>query len=426
MAEAFSAAGFRLYLVGGIVRDVLLGLERPSLDIDLTTDALPDDIERLVRRASPKALWLQGKRFGTVGASFVGTDGNERAFEITTHRSDEYSPDSRKPEVAFSNTITADLSRRDFTVNAIAVDAQADSASEDVLVDPFGGERDLRARVLRTPVAADISFSDDPLRMLRAARFLTGYDLEPTDDLRDAVIRLGERLEIISAERIRDEFGKVLLLRRPTRGLAFLAETGLLTRFAPEFGRLATMPGLVERVGAALGNAPAELPLRWCILAVMTMEEPAGAASVRSAVRRVERLKFSGDIVDEVRSLLTARARAGVPQTDREVREFVMSTGDRLGRVLSLVAVVGFGAASEPDPIGAIELNAHIERLAASEDLTMVTDLDGEEVMAHLGIGPGRDVGEALRMLRDARLEHGPLGREGAVERLDTWWSARR
>ena len=222
LAAAFHASGYRLYLVGGIVRDVLAGRPRPTLDIDLTTDALPDDIERLVRRAHPRSLWLQGKRFGTIGATFAGRDGTDRAYEITTHRSDEYEPQSRKPAVAFSTSIVADLSRRDFTVNAIALDtvtaldaataldAGTGTDAPVTLIDPFGGEGDLGAGVLRTPVDPIVSFSDDPLRMLRAARFVAGFGLQPDPALHSAVVDLRQRLAIVSAERIRDEFTKVI------------------------------------------------------------------------------------------------------------------------------------------------------------------------------------------------------------------------
>ena len=225
LAARFAAAGHRLYLVGGIVRDLWLDrAPRDHLDLDLTTDALPDQIKRLLAPVAD-ALWLQGERFGTVGARI-----GDRPYEITTHRAEIYRDDSRKPEVHFSTAIESDLSRRDFTVNAMAVDAMTG-----VLVDPFDGAADLAARVLRTPLDVDTSFTDDPLRMLRAARFAAGYDLTPDPVVVDAMSRLRERLDIVSAERIRDELDKLLALPSPSVGLLLLATTDLLERFAPEF-----------------------------------------------------------------------------------------------------------------------------------------------------------------------------------------------
>ncbi|MBW3574066.1 MAG: CCA tRNA nucleotidyltransferase, partial [Actinobacteria bacterium] len=197
LAERFTARGHRVYLVGGTVRDLMLGRPLDDADFDLTTDARPDDIEAVVASWAD-AVWLQGKRFGTIGARKDGRD-----FEITTHRAEAYRPDSRNPEVRFADDIEVDLSRRDFTVNALAL-ALADT-DDPQLVDPFGGAGDLASGRLRTPLSPEESFSDDPLRMLRAARFVAGYGLAPDAELIDAVRRLHERLEIVSAERIRNE-----------------------------------------------------------------------------------------------------------------------------------------------------------------------------------------------------------------------------
>ena len=233
IVERFRSAGWRIYLVGGPVRDAVAG--RPGgvdpdseVDIDLTTDAAPDEIERLVSGLAD-SVWTQGKRFGTIGLSYA-----KRRFEITTHRAEYYSLDSRKPEVAFGNDIETDLSRRDFTVNAMAL-----GLPDLVLVDPFNGIADLAARRLRTPLDPEISFSDDPLRMLRAARFIAGYGLKPDDALVAAVEAMKPRLEIVSRERIRDELDKLIVLPDPSAGLWFLVRTGLATEFIPELPALA-------------------------------------------------------------------------------------------------------------------------------------------------------------------------------------------
>ena len=236
LAEAFVAADHPLYLVGGVVRDLLLGKERAeSADVDLCTPAHPDEIKRIVGPLAD-AVWTQGERFGTIGLRIDGRD-----YEITTFRAESYEPDSRKPEVSFGDTIEVDLSRRDFTVNAMALAVPVPE-----LIDPYDGAADLAAGVLRTPLAPEVSFVDDPLRMLRAARFIAGYGLEPTADLVDAVRANAGRLEIVSGERIRDELDKLLVTPDPSAGLWFVVDTGLADGKGKvgittegEFGRMA-------------------------------------------------------------------------------------------------------------------------------------------------------------------------------------------
>lgn len=228
MAERFTAAGRRLYLVGGSVRDAILGRPVEEIDLDFTTDARPDQIEAILSGWAD-AIWDQGRRFGTIGAVRSG-----RRYEITTHRAEAYSPDSRKPEVAFADAVEADLSRRDFTVNAMAL-----SLPDAELIDPFDGVSDLASTRLRTPLSPEESFTDDPLRMLRAARFLAGYGLVPEPDLVDAVKALRGRMEIVSVERIRDELDKLLLVEKPGQGLWFLVHTRLAEEFLPELPALA-------------------------------------------------------------------------------------------------------------------------------------------------------------------------------------------
>jgi len=217
LASRFNEAGRQLYLVGGIVRDLLAGCPIDRPDIDLTTDARPEETKRLLSGWAD-AMWTQGERFGTIGAKHGG-----RAFEITTHRAEAYVPDSRKPHVVYSDAIEIDLSRRDFTINAMAL-----TLPEPELVDPFDGRTDLLVeRRLRTPLEAETSFSDDPLRMMRAARFIAGYGLAPEPALVRAVEQLAPRLEIVSAERIRDELDKLLVVDDPSEGLWFLHDTSL-------------------------------------------------------------------------------------------------------------------------------------------------------------------------------------------------------
>ncbi|HEV2069871.1 MAG TPA: CCA tRNA nucleotidyltransferase, partial [Acidimicrobiales bacterium] len=212
LAERLAAGGHRAYLVGGTVRDLLLGRDLESVDFDLTTDARPDDIEQVVRGWAD-AVWTQGKRFGTIGCRKDGRD-----FEITTHRAEAYRPDSRKPDVRFADAVEADLSRRDFTVNAMALrvgPTAGEAGDEPQLVDPFGGATDLAAGRLRTPLSPGESFTDDPLRMLRAARFIAAHGLAPEPELVETVRHLHPRLEVVSAERIRDELDKLLVVERP-------------------------------------------------------------------------------------------------------------------------------------------------------------------------------------------------------------------
>ncbi|HEX2191644.1 MAG TPA: HDIG domain-containing protein, partial [Acidimicrobiales bacterium] len=236
LAERFAAVGHRLYLVGGSVRDAILGRPLESIDLDFTTDARPEDTERLLKGWA-EAVWTQGKRFGTIGAARQG-----RHVEITTHRAEAYAPESRKPEVVFADAVEADLSRRDFTVNAMAL-----GLPDLVLVDPFEGVADLAAHRLRTPRSPEESFNDDPLRMLRAARFIAGYGLQPEADLVEAVAKLRGRLEIVAPERLRTEFDKLLVVERPGPGLWFLVQTGLAEEFLPELPALALEQDPVHR-----------------------------------------------------------------------------------------------------------------------------------------------------------------------------------
>jgi poly(A) polymerase len=443
LADRFDAAGFRSYLVGGTVRDLLLGRELTK-DFDLTTDARPDDIERLVDGWAD-AVWTTGKRFGTIGAKKHG-----REFEITTHRAEAYTPDSRKPDVQFSDRIEADLSRRDFTVNAMALSLGA----EPQLIDPFDGAVDLATKRLRTPLSPDESFTDDPLRMLRAARFLSGYGLVPDDDLVDAVKRLHERLEIVSAERIRDELDKLLVVDSPARGLWFLVETGLAGQFLPELPGLALEQDPIHRHKDVLAHtiAVVEKTSPRKVLRLSALLHDVGKPKTRSfapggrvtfhhhevvgarmARDRMLALRYPHDEVEAVTQLVELHLRFHTYKmgwTDAAVRRYVRDAGDLLDDLNELTRCdcttrYEKKAAALGRRMDALE--ERIDELRAQEELDAIRpDLDGNQVMQHLGLKPGRDVGEALQMLLELRLDEGPLGEDEALRRLDAWWAARR
>ena len=395
LADRFAAAGSSLYLVGGIVRDLWLDREPgPDVDLDLTTDALPDAIKAIVSPAAD-ALWLQGERFGTVGARI-----GDHAYEITTHRAEIYRDDSRKPEVTFSTAIDEDLSRRDFTVNAMAVEiVRAD------LVDPFGGADDLAAQVLRTPLDVDISFTDDPLRMLRAARFAAGYGLTPDPAVVDAMARLRDRLDIVSTERIRDELDKLLALATPSVGLHLLGTTELLPRFAPELDDR-------ERFGAIDGLA------RDPDLRLAGLFHGRGAEVTRS---RLGALRYSND---RRRAITAVVAAADALVTDRVVdppslRRWVAAVG--AARVDARAVVLAVSPAKAQTVDRSLELEAEL----ADELVDLAPPLDGQAVMEILGIGGGPVVGEAIAHLQELRFDRGPYDETIAAAELRAWWKAR-
>ena len=417
LAEAFTRAGHRLYLVGGIVRDGLCGLERVDLDIDLTTDALPDEVEAIMRSQRPSALWLQGKRFGTIGARFPGPDGKDRAYEVTTHRSEAYEQGSRKPEVEYSSDIVADLSRRDFTVNAMAVDAMSPPGAA-VLVDPFSGLADLRAGRLRTPLDPDVSFTDDPLRMLRAARFVSGHGLVADPPVLEAIRRLRDRLGIVSAERIRDEFSKLMLSERPIAGLVLLSDTSLLQVFASPLAGLMTDAVLLQRVGVVLERCPVELGVRLAALFALALGDDTRADEITHAWAL--ELRYPVDECARVRSLLRLRAEFPSDDEPRAVRGFVRNAGHLLAAAQVLVSLTDDGDGRS------LAVRDAINRLEKTEGLDMTPSLDGAAVMEHLGVGPGRDIGDALKMLAEVRLVAGPVGPDEERRRLDGWWAERQ
>ncbi|KAA0235149.1 MAG: CCA-adding enzyme [Acidimicrobiales bacterium] len=444
LAEKFGRAGKRLYLVGGIVRDLLENRASHHPDIDLTTDALPEEVKGII---GPwvDALWTQGERFGTIGCS-KGT----RRYEITTHRADVYRPESRKPVVEFSSEIEADLSRRDFTVNAMALEVTAGAPE---LIDPFDGLDDLAARRLRTPLSPEESFDEDPLRMMRAARFIADYDLVPDANLRQAVERMHARLDIVSAERIRDELDKLIVVDDPSPGLWFLYDTGLSDEFLPELSVMRLEQDPIHRHKDVLTHTVAVVskcePRRLLRLAALFHDigkpktraigrhgvsfhhhEVVGARMTRDRMRA---LKYSKEDVESVSRLVYLHLRFHTYRmgwTDSAVRRYVRDAGPLLEDLIDLTrsdCTTRNRRRAEVLARRMDELEARIAELREQEELARIRpDLDGREVMEHLGIEPGPLVGEALGHLLELRLDEGPLGREEAVRRLDEWWAQRR
>ncbi|HLX78242.1 MAG TPA: CCA tRNA nucleotidyltransferase [Acidimicrobiales bacterium] len=445
LAERFATAGHHIYLVGGTVRDAIAGPPSggvafgPESDIDLTTDALPDEIEALIGGWA-EAVWTQGKRFGTIGALHAG-----RRFEITTHRAEVYLPESRKPEVRFGRDVISDLSRRDFTVNAMAVSLPAIE-----LIDPFDGLEDLAARRLRTPLDATTSFSDDPLRMLRAARFISAYGLQPVDGVIEAVKELAERLSIVSAERIRDELDRLIVLPDPEPGLWFVVRSGLADRFLPELPALELEQDAVHRHKDVLAHTIAVVgktrPDKILRLAALLHDigkprtraiGPGGVTfhhhdvvGARMARARLEALHYPNEQIEAITRLVELHLRFHTYKmgwTDSALRRYARDAGPLLGRLNELTRA----DCTTRNVERALELEARVDEvearlaeLQAREALDAIRpELDGNAVMARLGIPPGPDVGRALDYLMEVRLDEGLLGEEAVGRRLDAWWA---
>ncbi len=442
VAHAFAAAGFEIYLVGGSVRDALLRKDLTETDLDLTTDARPDDIERLL---SPLAtsVWDQGRRFGTIGARVGGT-----TLEVTTFRSESYVDDSRKPDVVFGDDLQTDLSRRDFTVNSMAL-----ALPEPALVDPFGGLDDLLAGRLRTPSGPEISFSDDPLRMMRAARFIAGLGLAPDGELVRAATALAPRLAIVSAERIRDELNKLLVVESPTAGLWFLVETGLAEQFLPELPALRLEQDPIHRHKDVLAHtiAVVEKTRPELVVRLAALFHDVGKPATRSFARRtvtfhhhdvvgarmtrerMRALRYPTDLVRHVSELVELHLRFHTYRlgwTDSAVRRYVRDAGPLLDELIELTRCDCTTRNPKKAQALAQRMDQLVERIAelrVEEELNAIRpELDGRFVMDHLAIPPGRDVGEALAFLLAIRLDEGLLGHDAAVARLDEWWATRQ
>ena len=452
LAAAFEAAGHEIALVGGPVRDAFLG--RPVSDLDFTTDALPDQILAIVTPISD-AQWDIGRAFGTIGCRIGG-----ETFEVTTYRSDAYDGETRKPEVAFGDSLEADLTRRDFTVNAMALRLPAQ-----VLVDPSGGVDDLLARRLTTPSSPEISFGDDPLRMLRAARFSSqlGFEVDPATVA--AMGALADRIGIISVERVSDELSKLLLTDDPVPGIRLLVETGLAQLVLPEVPALKLevdehahhkdvyehsltvltqaieleksrdldgAPDLILRIAALLHDIgkPSTKRVEGGGVVSFHHHDVVGA---KLAAKRLKHLRFDKETITSVARLIELHLRFfGYTEgawTDSAVRRYVRDAGPLLERLHILTrADVTTRNRKKADRLGFAydDLEDRIAAIAEAEGVAALRpDLDGEAIMRLLELKPGPEVGEAYRFLLELRLEEGPLGEEVAEQRLREWWASR-
>ncbi|WP_104199466.1 CCA tRNA nucleotidyltransferase [Cryobacterium sp. Y29] len=452
LANAFAAAGHELALVGGPVRDAFL--DRPLHDLDFTTDATPDQILALVKPLS-EAQWDIGRAYGTIGASLAG-----ETVEITTYRADSYDGTTRKPDVVFGRHLEPDLLRRDFTVNAMAL-----RLPQLTLVDPAGGIDDLLAKRLRTPSTPEVSFGDDPLRMLRAARFTgqLGFTLDLDTAL--AMEKMRDSIRIVSAERIGDELSKLLVAKDPRAGIEVLMESGLAEIVLPEIPGLQleidehhhhkdvyqhSLTVLEQAMGYEKSRGNLESPDLIVRLAALLHDigkpatrklEPGGVVSfyhhdvvgAKLAKKRLRALRFDNDTINAVARLIELHLRFfGYTEgawTDSAVRRYVRDAGDQLERLHILTrADVTTRNRRKADRLGFAydDLEQRIAALNEQEELGAVRpDLDGEQIMVVLGVKPGREVGEAYRYLLEQRLDDGPLGEEEATRRLTHWWAER-
>jgi poly(A) polymerase len=441
LAQRFTKAGHSLYLVGGSVRDALFPGTADQQDFDLTTDARPEQIEALVAGWADH-VWTQGARFGTIGCRKDG-----QLFEITTHRAEVYVPESRKPEVTFGDDLEMDLSRRDFTINAMAL-----RLPDMELIDPFDGLADLASSRLRTPLDPEISFGDDPLRMLRAARFAARFSLKPDPALEAAVEKMHDRLAVVSRERIRDELDKIVVLEAPSEALWFIVRTGLAADFLPELPGLALEQDPIHRHKDVLGHTLAVVdntsPDKLLRLAALFHDvgKPRTRAITNNGVSfhhhevvgarmtrvRMEALRYPSNEIDIVVRLVELHLRFHTYRlgwSDKAVRRYVRDAGDLLDRLNELTrcdcttrnANKARALARRMD-----ELEARIAELRQQEELdSLRPDLSGNQVMELLGLAPGPAVGQALAFLTDLRLDEGPLGEEEAAARLRQWWEDR-
>lgn len=437
LGERFAAAGHEAWLVGGTVRDAFLDLDLAGRDVDIATSARPDAVEAILSGWAD-TVWLAGRDFGTVGAVKDG-----RTYEVTTYRAEVYRPESRKPEVRFSDDVATDLSRRDFTVNAMAL-----AIPEPAFLDPHDGAVDLATRVLRTPLSPEISFEDDPLRMLRAARFVAQLGLTPVPELLGAIGTLAHRMEIVSAERIRDELSKLLCTDDPTAGLWLLCETGLSDTFLPELNAMRleqdpihTHKDVLAHTIAVVRNTRPELLVRLAALfhdvgKPRTRSFAKGGVSfhhhevvgARMTRERLQALRYPTEVVADVTQLVYLHLRIhtyAMGWTDKAVRRYVRDAGDLLDELNHLQRCDC--TTRNPKRAAALarrmdDLEVRIAELREQEELDAIRPaLDGRQVMEHLGVEPGRVVGEALEFLLDLRLDEGPMSEAEAYGHLDAW-----
>ena len=448
LGEAFAQAGHDLYLVGGSVRDALMG--RLGHDLDFTTDARPDDTEAILRQHT-HATWDIGRAFGTIGAQI-----DDWVVEVTTYRADAYHPDSRKPEIVYGETLKDDLIRRDFTVNAMALHAATRTFS-----DPYAGLTDIVSGVLRTPFPPERSFSDDPLRMMRAARFTSQLGFTVTNEVRAAMTDMASRIEIISAERVRDELSKTLLTDHPREGLDLLVTTRIADYVLPELPALRLErdehhrhkdvyehsltvldqsidlekrrghdPDLTGRLAALLHDIGKPSTRKF---------EPGGKVSfhhhdivgAKMARKRLKALTYPNQVVKEVSKLVELHLRfhgyGDQGWTDSAVRRYVRDAGDQLERLHILTrsdCTTRNRRKAERLEFAYDDLEARIANLTAKEELAAIRpDLDGQQIMAILGIKPGPEVGKAYKFLLNLRLDEGPHTPDEAKNALLAWWA---
>ena len=398
------AGGWRLYVVGGAVRSLLGGTPLgPQDEVDMTTDARPEVVRRVLAGWAD-TVWTQGEQFGTVGCRL-----GERTVEITTHRAEVYVTASRRPEVTYGGDLLADLTRRDFTIGAMAFEVPASAAAAETteLIDPFGGREDLERGRLRTPRSAELSFSEDPLRILRAGRFVASLGLTAEPDLEAAMRRLRGRLAIVSAERCARELSLLLVAESATAGADLLARTGVLVEIVPELA--AAGPDAAAGVALLDSVAPEEsLRLAALLWGVPDVEASAGRLRFPGAVAR-----RAGHIAAAARSLLDA---ASAPAGDAVVRRWAATAGE------ASPASAQLAAAAAPHDAGVAAFLDRWERLRSREELSPLQPLSGSEVMVHLGIDAGPAVGAALRHLEELRIAGGPLDGDEARRHLSEWW----
>jgi poly(A) polymerase len=448
LAKQFKAAGFKLALVGGPVRDAILG--RLGNDLDFTTDALPKQSEKILEKWAD-SVWDIGAAFGTV----AGKKG-EITVEITTYRSESYDPSSRKPDVEFGKSIEADLARRDFTINAMALEL---TTEQPTFIDLFNGVTDLQNKIIKTPGKPEDSFTDDPLRMMRAARFMSQLNFAVDPAIIAAIKNMSSRLEIISAERIRDEFTKIILSSAPRIGITLLVETGLADYFLPEVPKLKleidehhhhkdvyehSLTVLEQAIGLEQRLGGPNLTLRLAALLHDIGKPktkqliPGGGVSfhhhevvgARMCKERLKKLRFDNHLINDVAKLTFLHLRfhgyGSGEWTDSAVRRYVRDAGELLTH-LHLLTRADCTTRNKKKAEGLAktydQLEKRIEDLMAQEELNKIRpDLTGDEIMQILGIKPSPIVGKAYEFLLELRLEHGPQGEEKAKEELLKWW----